>query len=135
MDVIAADGVPVAFFDEGHGPAILILPPGLDDGGHYAPVARRLARRFRVIRLRRRSYRDDLPPGHQVTVAGELEDVKALAGAVEGPIVLVGHSSGGNLALQALAALPGRFAGAVLYEPVFVTDRPVLNPESYRAQC
>ena len=39
--------------------------------------------------------------------------------------VLVGHSSGAVLALEALAAGPGQFAGAFIYEPPLVLDRPL----------
>ena len=133
MNVQATDGEVVACWDEGEGPSIVILHSGLDDGRGYARVARRLSRQFRVIRVRRRSYLPDFTG--VVSVAAELGDVSAVADAVGGPMVLVGHSSGGNLALEVLAALPGRFAGAVLYEPVFVRDLPLLRPDVYRTQC
>jgi pimeloyl-ACP methyl ester carboxylesterase len=43
--------------------------------------------------------------------------VLALAEAIGEPVVLVGHSSGGVVAIEALVRSPSRFAGAMLYEP------------------
>jgi pimeloyl-ACP methyl ester carboxylesterase len=45
------------------------------------------------------------------------------------PVLLVGHSSGAVVALEALLALPEAFAGAVLYEPP-IPDLPLGGPES-----
>jgi alpha-beta hydrolase superfamily lysophospholipase len=39
-------------------------------------------------------------------------------------VALAGHSSGAVVALEALAAEPGVFAGAVLYEPPVATGPP-----------
>jgi pimeloyl-ACP methyl ester carboxylesterase len=48
-----------------------------------------------------------------------VRQVRAVAGTLDRP-VLVGHSSGAVLALEALTADPGLYAGAVLYEPPLV---------------
>jgi pimeloyl-ACP methyl ester carboxylesterase len=133
--VVAADGVVVPVVDRGAGPAILIVHEGFDDGTSYRMVAWFLARRYRVIRYRRRPYRLDLRAERRQGVAGEVADIRAIAEAVPGPLVLFGHSSGGDIALEALAALPGRFAGAVVYEPAIVADgTPLLRRETDAAQ-
>jgi pimeloyl-ACP methyl ester carboxylesterase len=114
LTVTCADGTDIRAYDEGRGPVILVAHPGLDDGRSWAKVAAQLAPRFRVVRLHRRQYRLDLPP---CSMAREAEDVVAVATALGEPVVLVGHSSGGVVALEAMAAAPAPFAGAVLYEP------------------
>lgn len=126
LETTASDGTDVEAFDEGSGPVILVVPPGMDDGSGYARVAATLADRFRVLRLRRRQYRLDLPA--PVTIADEVRDIEALARAVDEQMLLVGHSSGAVVALEALVAMPHAFIGAVLYEPPVVTDLPLGEP-------
>jgi pimeloyl-ACP methyl ester carboxylesterase len=120
----AADGVGVRAFDEGDGPVILVIHPGLDDGRSWGKVAARLSPRFRVVRIVRRHYRLDLPPAAGYSISQEVEDVRALAEAIGEPMLIVGHSSGAVVALEALVASPGMFAGAVLYEPPVATGPP-----------
>jgi pimeloyl-ACP methyl ester carboxylesterase len=130
LTVTSADGIDVRAYDEGRGPAIVLLGPGLDDGTRCKRIAAILARRFRVIRLHRRQYRLDLQAdpklgGSPCTVAQEVEDVLAVVRAVGEPVVLYGHSDGGVVALEALAASPSSFAGAVIFEPAAVIGPPL----------
>src|SRR5262245_11075602 len=121
----AKDGTEVRAVDQGRGPAILIVHPGFDDGSSWHRVAARLADRFRVVRLHRRQYRLDLPGG-PCAIDQEVDDVLALAGLIGEPVLVVGHSSGAVVALEALAASDA-FAGAVLYEPPVHT-----SPDEWR---
>ena len=79
ITAISADGTDVRAFDEGHGPVILVIHPGLDDGRSWKKVAGRLAGRFRVVRIVRRHYRVDLPAASCYSMTREVEDVLALA--------------------------------------------------------
>lgn len=125
----SADGTNVRAYDEGQGPVILMVGPGLDDGRRGKKVAAILSKRFRVIRLHRRQYRLDLKidrkHGSPCSVAQEVDDVLAVVRAVGDPIVIYGHSSGGVVALEALAAAPSSFAGAVIFEPSAVIGLPL----------
>ncbi|WP_229069014.1 alpha/beta fold hydrolase [Actinoplanes sp. DH11] len=100
---------------------ILILHPGMSDETSWRRVADRLRPRFAVILRCRRRYRMDLDP--PAGIGAEVADTIALAG--DARPVLVGHSSGGVVALEALLAAPDAFAGAVLYEPPVVTGLPL----------
>jgi pimeloyl-ACP methyl ester carboxylesterase len=128
LTTTAADGTSVRALDEGRGPNILILHPGMETGTRYARVARLLSRRFRVIGIHRRQYRLDLKRdpaiGSPCTVAQEVEHVLALVAHVGAPVVLYGHSSGGPVALEALLASPASFAGCLVYEPASVMGTP-----------
>jgi pimeloyl-ACP methyl ester carboxylesterase len=115
--VYADDGVEVRAVAQGDGPRILIVHGGHDDGSSWRRVAELLSPRWRVVGLHRRQYRLDLAASLPCSIAREADDVLTLAEAVGGPVVLVGHSSGGVVALEALVRSPSRFAGAVLYEP------------------
>jgi pimeloyl-ACP methyl ester carboxylesterase len=131
----APDGSSVRAHDEGRGPVILLLHGGMDDGASWARVAARLRSRFRVLRLHRRQYRLDLKTGEACTMAEEVEHVHALVELIGEPVLIVGHSSGGVLALESLVALPGAFAGAVLYEPPCVIGPPLGGEALTRAQA
>ncbi|MFD6098644.1 alpha/beta fold hydrolase [Nocardiopsis flavescens] len=95
-DVIAtaADGAEVRGFDEGSGPPVLVLHPGMDDGTSWERVSARLATRFHVVRLHRRTYRPDLAADPRDSLARKAGDVAAAARSLGGRVLLVGHSSG-----------------------------------------
>lgn len=123
MTAASADGTRVLAFDDGNGPAILVIHPGLDDGRSWAKVAARLSGSFRVVRVVRRHYRVDLPAA-AYSITREVDDVLAVAAAVGPPMLVVGHSSGAVVALEAIARAPDAFAGAVLFEPPVATGPP-----------
>src|SRR4051812_32183182 len=105
MTATATDGTTILAATEGAGPAILVLHGGMNDESAWQRVATRLVPRFRVIRVRRRRYRMDLDP--PPTLTEEMTDIVALGDAIGRPVPLVGHSSGGVVALEALLAAPG----------------------------
>lgn len=117
LTVRSGDGAEVRAADDGAGEVVLVLHPGFDDGSSWGRVAAGLAPRFRVLRPVRRQYRLDAVHRHPCSIADEVTDVLALVEAVGGPVLLVGHSSGAVVALEALVASPASFSGAVLYEP------------------
>jgi pimeloyl-ACP methyl ester carboxylesterase len=127
MEATASDGTTVRAIDEGIGTPILVLHGGMGDGTTWAPVTDLLNQRFRTVRLHRRQYRLDLE-GPPVTMAQEIEHVAAIAGRLDKPL-LVGHSSGAVLALEALVAAPDAYSGAVLYEPPVVIGEPLGGPK------
>lgn len=135
LTTTSADGTEVRAFDEGHGPVILVLHPGLDDGSRWAKVAGALAKRYRVVRVQRRQYRLDLTDGRPWPFDREVEDVQALAAVLDEPILLVGHSSGGITALEAMAASPAMFRGGVVYEAPVITGPPLGGEALVRAKA
>jgi pimeloyl-ACP methyl ester carboxylesterase len=128
LTIASRDGSDIRAFDEGSGPVILVLHPGLDDGRGWGKVAKRLMSRFRVIRIHRRQYREDLKQGTRVSIAREVDDVLAVVEAVGEPMIVVGHSSGAVVALESIAAMPTAFVGAVIYEPPIVVDELLGGP-------
>jgi pimeloyl-ACP methyl ester carboxylesterase len=126
----SADGTEATALFEGAGPTILIVHGGMDDGSSWQRVAGRLSDRFTVVRVVRRQYRVDLPPLTPYSMDAEVATVLAIAGSLTEPMIIVGHSSGGVVALETLAAAPGKFAGAVLYEPPVATGPPDENDDS-----
>ncbi|GAA0539731.1 alpha/beta fold hydrolase [Paractinoplanes ferrugineus] len=115
--------------DEGSGRPILVVHGGMGDLSSWRKVTERLRGRFRTIRVHRRQYRLDMP--RKVTMADEVAETNTV---VERSII-VGHSSGAVLALEALVADPGRYTAAVLYEPPVVIDRPLGGDRVVRARA
>lgn len=120
LTAVASDGIPVRADEAGNGPPIIVLNPGMDVKGWDKPASL-LAARYRVIQVHRRQYRLDLPRASHWSISDEAADVVAVAHAIGAPSVLVGHSSGGVVALEALLASPASFAGLLLYEPPIPT--------------
>jgi pimeloyl-ACP methyl ester carboxylesterase len=135
LTTTSADGTSVRAFDEGRGPVILVLHGGMDDGQSWSNVAARLSRRFRVVRLHRRQYRLDITTGSPCSIAQEVDHVLAVPKLIDQPALVVGHSSGGVVALEAMAASPSSFAGAVLYEPPVVIGPPLGGEALGRARA
>src|SRR4051794_28353088 len=107
--------------ERGAGPAILLVHAGGSTGAVWARVAELLADRFRVLVYDRPIYRSADPPRGAEAMAAEVADLRTVADAVGEPLLVVGHSSGAVVVLQ--AALRQRFAGLLLYEPPVAADR------------
>jgi pimeloyl-ACP methyl ester carboxylesterase len=126
------DGTDVHARVNGRGPVLLVLHAARDDGSAWGRVADQLSDRFRVMRVQRRQHRLDVDG--PCSIRDEVADVRTIAAGTRAPIVLVGHSSGAVVALEAMVASPARFAGAVLYEPPVITG-PLLGGDALaRAQ-
>jgi sigma-B regulation protein RsbQ len=114
-EVPSFDGVPVAFSSEGEGPTTLLLVHGWAcNRTHWANQVKELAKRYRVVTV-------DLP-GHGSsgmdrtawTLAAFGRDLRAVVDTLDlERVILVGHSMGGPVALEAARLLPDRVIGVV----------------------
>jgi pimeloyl-ACP methyl ester carboxylesterase len=134
IEVASDDGTRFAVTDEGEGRPILIVHPGGGTSQAWTLVARRLSARSRVLRFDRRPYRSVVGETSMESMAGEVADVLAVASAVHERLLLVGHSSGAVVALEAAIASPEAFAGLVLYEPPVAVSSPLGGDALRRAQ-
>jgi pimeloyl-ACP methyl ester carboxylesterase len=133
--VTARDGARTTYFDEGRGPPIIIVHPGSSDAGSWQAVAAALSSTFRVVRLERRLYRQGEPPPSPHVIGREVDDVAALLDLVREPAILVGHSSGGVVALESALQTPSALAGLVLYEPPVAVTEPLGGEAVVRAKA
>jgi pimeloyl-ACP methyl ester carboxylesterase len=101
--VMSKDGTAIAYDRQGHGPAVVLVGGGLDDGSENAPLASELAAHFTVYNYARRGrgHSGDTPP---YAVEREIEDIAALIAEAGGSANVYGVSSGGMFALEAAAA-------------------------------
>lgn len=124
FEVTGSDDLRFTVISEGEGHPIVILHPGSSDADSWARVSERLAERFRVLRFDRYTYRQALDSGFDAMEA-EVADVLAVVDSLDEPPILVGHSSGAIVALEAARTAPARFAGLVLYDPPLAVDGPI----------
>lgn len=124
--VQSKDGTAITYERLGSGPAVVLLRP-LVDRSLYAPHARALAEHFTVYSYDRRaqSQSGNATP---YAVEREIEDVAALVSVAEtetagGPVCLYGISTGGAIALEAVAAGVQARRSAVYEVPYCVTDQ------------
>jgi pimeloyl-ACP methyl ester carboxylesterase len=118
--VDAAVRRPEPFFREaGSGPGVVCLHANASTSGQWRALMDRLAPKFRVLAVD--SYDAGKSPRWPSNSVIRLRDEAALiepvlekAGA---PLVLVGHSYGGAVALMAALMNPGRVTALAIYEP------------------
>ena len=117
-------------------PAILVIHGGSGDGSAWSRVTDALPIGLRALRYDRYPYRAGFEAGNQrgeEIMAREVADVLAIADAINGPLLVVGHSSGGVVALQ--AARRRAFDGLVVYEPPVAVTEPLGGEALKRARA
>src|SRR4051794_41600329 len=114
---LSRDGTPVAYERFGQGPAVVLVSGAMSTSATVVPLAAALSDHFGVIVYDRRG-RGESGDTAPYAVAREVEDLAALIEVAGGEASLYGISSGGALALEAVASgLPvGR---AAVYEVPF----------------
>jgi len=124
------DGARIAVRRRGSGPPLVLCHATLSTAAELDLLAERLGERFTVLAVDRRSAgASELPPGiepgpidvavHVADLLGVLDDA-----GLAGPALLVGHSYGGCVALEAAAREPARFAAVWVFEPPYVPLGP-----------
>ncbi len=121
----AFDGVSIHYRVEGSGtPAIILIHCWMCDSSFWASTVPALASRYRVVTL-------DLP-GHGASgsnrkawsMAAFGRDVKTVADALRlDRVILVGHSMGGNVMLEAARVMRGRVVGMIAVDTLHDADR------------
>lgn len=109
------------------GPVLLLIPGGNGDAGPYAPVARALAGRFRVITYDRRGFSRSALGGPIPAdrLAVDVEDAIALlnrAGVERAHIF--GSSSGAIVGLRLIETHPDRVRTLIAHEPPLISLLP-----------
>ncbi|MEZ7004032.1 alpha/beta fold hydrolase [Streptomyces sp. AD55] len=130
---LSRDGTPLALERTGRGPAVVLVSGAMSTGATVASLAAALAERFEVTVYDRRGRgaSGDTPP---YAVEREIEDLAAVVAEAGEGACLYGVSSGGALALRALAAgLPVRRA-AVYEVPYALADEALRGRAEYTAR-
>ena len=124
------EGWAMAYRRSGIGPPLILLHATLSSSAQLQPLADLLAASFTVIAVDRRGSGETRPPGAPqagpIDVGVHVDDLVAiLATERVGPVLAVGHSYGGCLALEFAARRSELVAGIWVYEPPYA---PVGTP-------
>src|SRR5688572_26273183 len=135
MRVASADGTEIVTLEEGRGRPIVIVHGGSSRASQWARVASALSGGFRVVRIERRLYGGSGPPQSPHAMAREVEDVEAVLARVGERAVVVGHSSGGVVALETALRRPANLAALAVYEPPVAVNAPLGGRALKRARA
>jgi pimeloyl-ACP methyl ester carboxylesterase len=123
--ITSADGTVLAAERMGSGPAVVLVGGAFNDRGTVAGTAGALAGSHTAWTYDRRGRGESGPlgpwPGAEAAVDAEIADLAAVVEAAGGDAVLVGHSSGAQLVLEAVArGVPAR--RVIAYEPPYIVS-------------
>jgi len=119
--VTSADGTPVGYRQLGQGPGIVLLHGGMLSSQSFRALGQALGDAFTVFIPDRRGRGMSGPIGDVYSVAGDIEDVRALV-ARTGARNIFGLSSGAIIALESALAIPELHRVAA-YEPPYRVGR------------
>jgi aminoacrylate hydrolase len=144
LRVARPDGADLAVHAAGSGPAVMLISGLGGTAGFWRPVTERLSSRFTVVTLDQRGIAASTRGTAAVTIETLAEDCAAVLDALKVKrAVLVGHSTGGCIAMTLAARAPAHVAGAVLsatwltatayMKALFAARRATLDadPEAY----
>ena len=119
--VSSADGVPIAYEVRGQGPTTLVFVHGWScDRNYWRHQMDSLQGEFRVIALDLAGHGASGKDRTNWSIANFANDVAAVVGATDAKeVVLIGHSLGGPVALEAGLLLPDRVVGVIGVDAFF----------------
>ncbi|MFE3195372.1 alpha/beta fold hydrolase [Nocardia sp. NPDC059240] len=132
--VTSADGTRIVFHTIGDGPPLVIVHGALVTTEMYQQLAELLATDYRVVLVARRDYE---PSGNSTgprTFTRQVDDLAAVLERQDGPSFVFGHSAGGLVTLEALAAGVPNIRRFALYEAPLAFAGGPLRPTLDRAR-
>jgi len=120
MPIVRTRGFDVDYDDAGSGPAVVLLHSSGSGNRQWRRLFEELQDRYRLIAVNLFGYGATTPwcAKEELTLGDAADLVVAVADYVNAPIVLVGHSLGGAVALEAARMLGGRVRLLIAFEPI-----------------
>jgi len=114
--ITSKDGVAISVQKAGAGPALLLIHGSMLNGSiSWGAVLPKLAERFAVYAMDRRG-RAPSGDAKQYSLANEVDDIVRVIDAIGGPVIVLAHSYGALVSLDALDRLKN-VSHLILYEP------------------
>jgi len=138
---LSADGVPIAFRVQGDGEPVLVFVHGwCCDKSYWEAQAAHFSKKHKVVAIDLAGHGESGLGRETWTIAAFGEDVVAVADKLGlERMVLIGHSMGGPVVLEAAKRMPGRVIGLVgadtfkIIEPEFTREQANEWLTSFRA--
>jgi len=124
------DGTPIAFKRTGSGPPLVLVHGGAASNHkrwEIGGVRTALAENYTVYAIDRRG-RGGSGDNHEYNPEREYEDIVAVVDSIDEPVILLGHSLGANISLEA-ALRTDNIRRLILYEPAFPIGKHELTSE------
>lgn len=121
--VMSLDGTKIAYTKLGSGPPLVLVDGAFcyRENGPSAQLAPQLAKHFTVFIYDRRG-RGQSQNAQPYAIAREVEDLGAIIDGAGGSAFVLGMSSGGALALQAIAS-GAKVTRLAMYEPPYIVEK------------
>lgn len=126
-ETTSRDGTVIGFAKSGAGPALLLVHGTTADHRRWTSIIPRLEPHFTVYAMDRRG-RGGSGDTRDYSYLREVEDVVAVVEAIGEPVVVLGHSYGAILSLEA-ASLTDDISRLILYEPPIPTGTSTISPD------
>jgi pimeloyl-ACP methyl ester carboxylesterase len=129
MKKLSRDGVALAYEEAGIGaPPFLLVHCWTCNHTFFAPQFEHFSAKHRVISVDLRGHGESDKPRQDYTVSGFADDLVWLSRQIglEKPVV-VGHSMGGNIALELAARYPDFPSAIVMVDSCIIPHRPLLE--------
>src|SRR5262249_6297049 len=120
MPVIKAGAFDLDYWEAGSGPALVLVHSSASGNRQWRKLADELQGRYRLIAVNLFGYgaTSRWPGDRKQTLADQAALVTAAAALAQEPVVLIGHSFGGVVALEAALRLGDRVRMGILFEPI-----------------
>jgi pimeloyl-ACP methyl ester carboxylesterase len=132
---IPADGTRIAVWEEGTGPALVMVHGSIADHTTFDPFIAVLRNHFTTFAMDRRGF-GATPDTDDYTISVDFADVAAVvdnvAARTSGPVALWGHSYGASCAMGG-ATRTGKVSHLILYEPSLGLSYPPGSIETIEA--
>jgi pimeloyl-ACP methyl ester carboxylesterase len=124
--VISKDGTPISFMRRGSGPPLVLVHGTTADHTRWLPIIPHFEKEFTVYAVDRRG-RGGSGDSEDYHLMKEADDIAAVIESIDEPAVLVGHSYGGLVSLEA-ALLTNNINRLIIYEAPIPTGTPLYPP-------
>jgi pimeloyl-ACP methyl ester carboxylesterase len=116
VHTVRSDGATIAYFDEGKGEVVVLLPGGSLSAAYLKPLAESLVKAgYRVVRINPRGAGESTNEKKDVSLRDLSEDVaKVIEELGAGKVVVAGHAYGNRIARMLAADHPELVKGVVL---------------------